>query len=204
MGDFDRFEKPNQANEPKKLVMVIALGAALLGLVGYQMVKRGPQQASAAESGDAPAAAVSETPAVLRESLAQDPTASLLRADGDVTPATKPMRNPFRMANAWLTTLHRPVQVNTQNPIETTKQPPRVIVDPINPVPLRVEDYKLSSIVNMGPSMAAIINGKVLQVGGVVGRARIVKISGQEVTLQNIDFPDLPATTLSMQPKLNQ
>ncbi len=204
MGDFDRVEKPNPAGDSKKLVIVVALGAALLGLVGYQLVKRGPQQASAAESTAAPAAGVTDSPAVLRDALTQNPTAGLLRPDGSAAPTVKPMRNPFRMGGAWLASLHQaqPIKPTVQN--DTPRQPPKANVDPIAPVALRIEDYKLSSIVNMGSSMAAIINGKVLQVGSVVGKARIVQINGQEVVLQNVDFPDQPNMTLSMQPKLNQ
>lgn len=205
MGDFDRFEKPAQANESKKLVMVVALGAMLLGLVGYQFVKRGPQQAAAAElSGPPELASANETPAVLRDALTHNPTAKLLQNDGTQAPAPKPLRNPFRMSKEWLAVLNPPVQpVKPTNNTTTKPIVPQVVVNTVVPITLRAEDYKLSSVVTTGNGMAAIINGKVVRAGDVMGQARILEITGEEVTLQHVSFPDGPITTISMQRKLN-
>jgi hypothetical protein len=206
MGDFDRFEKPAQANESKKLVTVAALGALLLGLVGYQLVKRGPQQAAAAEiSGQPEAASASETPAALRDALTNNPTATLLQKDGLQAPPPKPLRNPFRMSSAWLAALNPPVQATRVPTTTAATRPvvPQIVVNAVVPITLRAEDFKLSSVVTTGSGMAAIINGKVVRAGDVVGQARILEITGEEVTLQHVSFPDGPITTISMQRKLN-
>ncbi len=198
MGDFDRFEKPSHANESKKLVMVVGLGAALLALVGFQFVKHGPQSASAAVTPDADITpTVSETPAALRQALAVNPTADLLRSDASVQVAPKPMRNPFRMGSAWLASLHSE-QVKPSADDNAKPQPRPVSFEPVVPQVVRAEDYKLSIIVS-GPSMSAIINGKLAHVGDVIGKARILKITGEEVTLQHADFSDGPTTILSLQ-----
>jgi len=202
MGDFDRVEKSNQAGESKKLIMVVTLGATLLGTVGYQLVKRGPQQASASEIPEGPAVSVSETPAVLRSTLLQNPTTGLLQGS-EKPPAAKPMRNPFKMADSWLALLH---QIKPDKP-PVLPDPPKTQPKPVPEVValgLRAEDYKLSSIVNSVTGMSAIINGRVVNEGGTVGKARVLRISGEEVLLQHIDFPNGPTTTLSMQPKINQ
>ncbi len=210
MGDFDRNPTAAKPNESRKLVIVLSLGALLIGLVALQFLKggTGPQSASGAPvpSGSplAPPVLANEiSPAALdamMNELKADPTTALLCQDlrGDHSLAAVP-RNPFAMSDAWLKDLgsHPPQPAATRS----SSTPPPATIPGVPALSLRVEDFKLATIVN---SDMAVINGKIVKVGDVVAGARVLKIRNDGVTLQHVDSPGGPTIELSMQPRLNK
>jgi len=214
MGDFDRNDNSGKRNEAKKLVAVLGLGVVLIVLVAMQFMKNGGPQAAAGapvNNGVAlPPPVVSEeisekALANMINDLQNDPTKPLLRNGAatdhalDATP-----RNPFSLSNVWLNELIRPVSTASQTQPQHTEPRPYVTSLPVNaaqPLALRAEEFKLASIIN---GNMAVINGKVVKAGDVVGKARIVDIREDGVTLQLADFPNGPRMELSIQPRLNK
>jgi hypothetical protein len=212
MGDFDRNDNSPKSNETKKLVIVLALGVVLIGLVAMQFLKNGsPQTAAGApvNTGVAlPPPVVSEelspgTLANMLHELQNDSTQTLLRpgAAGDAALDTAP-RNPFRMSNDWLRSLFNtkpvaPALTPTSNPAPmfvTTRPVPPTYPAP-SPIALQAADFKLTGILN---GTMAVINGKVVKIGDVVGKARVIDITDNSVRLQPADFPNGPTLVLSM------
>ncbi len=54
-----------------------------------------------------------------------------------------------------------------------------------------------------GDTLYAIINNKILTTGNVVGKARVVAIQSDSVSLQHVDSPDGPLLELSSKPVEN-
>jgi hypothetical protein len=222
MGDFDRNDNSPKPNETKKLVVVLALGVVLIGLVAMQFMKRGaPQAAVGAPVGNG----VALPPPILNEEISpqvltnmlheieNDPTDPLLRAvPAGAASLNIPPRNPFRMSAHWFQSLFAaaPVVPVTAPPVTPVKTPePPVATPPVlpptttaapAPVVLRAADYKLSGILN---GTMAVLNGKVVKVGDVIGNARVIEISENAVRLQPADFPTGPTLVLSLASQLN-
>ena len=199
MGDFDRNEAGGKKGETKKLIMVGALGVLLLGLIWFQFMKKSPE--AMASSGDATAAGsttetTEQTPEQAMADLQSDPTAGLLTAPTGATPADgKPPRNPFRMADAWRISLARPAEAGPVAHVETPR--PHVAATPLS---LSAENFKLEGIIRQGPALCAIINNKIVTAGAIVGKARVVDIREDTVTLQHVDSSDGPLLQLSSRP----
>ena len=199
MGDFDRHDNSARKGETKKMVTLLVLGTALIGLLGSQMIKKGPQPAMGGQanagflSGVAPGA--DDTPESALKDLQKDPTRTLLHNDPKSDAAlNKIPRNPFRMTDAWHQALVRidPTPVVTQVVTPTTVPAETHIVKPA-PVPLKIEDYKVAMIYSTGGKYSAIVNGKQVFVGMVVDKARVLDIRAKKVTLLNIESPEAPA-----------
>lgn len=214
MGDFDRNtssagEKPA---DTKKMVIVVALGVVLIGLVAMQMMKHGggPQVAAGAPVADGvalppPVVAEEISPDALAHmtaDLQNDPTSKLLRQEsrGDDSLNAVP-NNPFSMDGTWLATLIRPGRTTPVQAVQPTQEPVRQA----NPTPLaagtalRAEDYKLASIVN---GNMAIINGKIVKTNDIVGKAKVLQIRDDAVVLQSFDSPTGPTIEISMSTRL--
>jgi hypothetical protein len=218
MGDFDRHSNNSaKPNETKKMVIVLALGVVLIGLVAMQFMKRGsPQTAVGAPVGSGvalPPPVLSEeiSPQALANMLSDlqnDPTRPLLRpgAANDSALNVAP-RNPFRMSRDWLDSLFTPVVTPATAPVLIVEpvQPVRPVATapvetrPYVPAPriivLQASDYKLSGILN---GTMAVINGKVVKVGDVVSKARVIEINDSTVRLQAAESPAGPTLVLSM------
>jgi len=206
MGDFDRKDKKAGNDQSKQITIMILLGVVLIGVVGYHFSKGGPSpSAASANAGGIPMPVIDETPEQASNALKQDPTASLLRQTQEVdTTLDKVPRNPFLMGEAWRMTLVRDVEpVSTPvTPVNTTpivRNTERKVI----PAP-KADNFKLASIVRQGGTLSAIINGRIVGVGAVVGDARVVEISEGRVVLQNADFADGPKTELTLSPQLKQ
>ena len=187
MGDFDRKEKKAGSDQTKQIGIMIALGAVLIGVVGYHFSKGGGGPAPV-QAGAIPMPVIDETPEQASNALKQDPTASLLRETQDVdTSFGKTPPNPFLMGEAWRSSL---VAVPIANPERVVELPPNTGQNPtrirIIPAP-KAENFKLASIVRQGGSLSAIINGRIVGVGAVVGDARVIAITEAGVVLQNAE-----------------
>src|SRR5690242_11807716 len=83
MGDFDKVQAPESATDQKrKQILVGALGAVLLGVVGFHFLKGSPEKvhASMIPGADPIVAAASvESPAQAIAAIESDPTANLLK-----------------------------------------------------------------------------------------------------------------------------
>ena len=207
MGDFDRVQNPSAKNESKKIGLVILLGLVLVGVVVFHFTKQGPQVASAAPgplgNPTPDPIAATESPDKALTALEQDPTAHLLPAPAIEDPTlSKVPRNPFRISSVMLAGIVKPVEIVTPQPAPTVPIPttPQVI-KPIEP-PLRIEDYKLSSVLHVGGKLTAVINGKIVSSGMLVDKARVLDIREDGVTLQNSQAPDGPTINLNMQPRM--
>jgi len=203
MGDFDRNETGGKKDETKKMVMVGALGVLLLGLIWFQFMKKSPEAMAEANGADAQAAsttgdATDQTPEQAMADLQNDPTAGLLStpAGAGATDA-KPPRNPFHMADAWRASLVKPAEPGPVTPTHSDVQRPHL---PATPSSLLAENFKLSGIVRQGPSLCAIINNKIVTAGSIVGKARVIEIREDGVTLQHVDSADGPLLQLSSRP----
>lgn len=199
MGDFDRNASPDKKNESKKLVMVAALGAVLLGLIWFEFMKKSPE-AMAGQVAPAAAAAsdaAAQSPDMLMAELKVDPTAGLLIREGTPAQDSRPPRNPFHMADGWRASLVRPAE---PGPVVHNDTPHPKPAAPAAPLPLSSENFKLTGIMHAGSSLYAIINNKILTVGNIVGKARVVEIREDGVSLQQVDSPDGPILQLSVQP----
>ena len=121
MGDFERNENPGKKNETRKLVVVLALGAVLVGLVALQFMKNGGPQAAA---GAPVTNGVALPPPVVTEELSasaldgmmnelkNDPTQPLLRQEAEMDlQLAVPPRSPFHLSSSWLGLLVKPVIV---------------------------------------------------------------------------------------------
>jgi len=204
MAEFDRMEQPSSAKETKKVVLVVALGALLVGLIVFEMIKKGPQEANAATPGalnqPAELSGMDESANTLRQALLHDPTASLLHAAAATQPDLT-LRNPFRMAPDWMKILVTSGGTDTAVPTVPLKQPdpPRGVTMSVTPQAVRAEDYKLQTIVNQGAEgMTAMINNRFVKEGDVLGKARVLEIRNNGVTLQHVDFPNGPKTDVMM------
>jgi hypothetical protein len=209
MGDFDRNQKPAEQSQTKKLMMVGVLGTVLLGVVGMQMVKSGPSQASAApQAGTAAVAAApgaDENPEVIRAALLQDPTKTLLVGDRAVTEAP-PLRNPFGMSPAWRKAVTREVAIVQPLPTPDIRTPdvPTPQPLPAAPLTLRASDYKVNMIFRQGNSLMAMLNGnKMLSAGQVIGDAVVVEVRENAVVLRHKDVPNGEPIIIPMQQGLS-
>ncbi len=207
MSDFDK--KPSTGAAPKqgsKVMILAALGALLIGVVAFHLSKGTPQSAGAAvlASPDAsadPVALPTETPEQARAALADDPTAKLLRGNGenDRALAQVPM-NPFVLNEKWRSTL-------VKAPDPTIVPPDQVKLDPTRPAvppPLQTvsaEGFKLSGIFRDSQKMVAIINGNMVTAGMVVGNAKVVEIRDNRVVLRHVNAPAGPTVDLVLQPR---
>ncbi len=208
MGDFDRVQQPGSApkNETKKIAMVVLLGAVLLGMLGYNMIKKGPGQAAAAQpanesggGGNGAVTVIDQPTDVLRAALAQDPAATLLKnPDANQFPTTT-LRNPFRMSVAMYDSIKpKAVEVApapTPNP--TPGPTPNVLPTPTPTGTPAVKTlvagaYKINTIIVSNGHLSALINGRLVSAGGVVGDALVLEVRDNGVTLRHKDFPDGP------------
>ena len=216
MGDFDRHSSSPKPNETKKMVVVLALGVVLIGLVAMQFMKGGsPQSAVGAPVGggvalpppDLSQEISPQTLALMLNDLQNDPTRSLLNAGpaGHAALDAAP-RNPFRMSADWYQSLFAPgvVPATATAPAFNPVTSPGAAAagdshPPVAPggrtVTLQASDYKLSGILN---GTMAVINGKVVKVGDTVGKARVLDIAENTVRLQPADSPASPPLVLSM------
>jgi hypothetical protein len=200
MGEFDRKDIAPKKTGGKQLVMVGVLGATLLGLLVYEFTAKGPQTAAASAIGDggtpAPLASLS-TPDQVLSSLSSDPTEKLLLENHVPDPiGTKVLRNPFRMSSQWRAALTPAPAAVISQPVTNTHGTPR-------PEPVRVaaDGYKLTTIVN---GQYAVINNKIVTVGAVVDKARVLDIQADRVVLQSVDWPEGPRTELLLNAPLNK
>ncbi|HUO07363.1 MAG TPA: hypothetical protein VM008_03615 [Phycisphaerae bacterium] len=203
MGDFDKQKTSDPSAEKKKLAVVGALGAILIGVLVVHSVKSGPQSASASvfsSASDTPGdATMDETPAQAEAALANDPTAKLLRGSskpeqpsGERTP-----HNPFLISPEWRNMLVRAPEVH--EPIYT----PQPTVYTPAPQAVNLQNYKLSGILQQrDKTLCAIINGRIVSTGMTVDDARVVDIAPDHVTLQHADSPTGPKSDLTIEPKL--
>jgi hypothetical protein len=211
MGDFDRVQQPGaKTNETKKVAMVVVLGAVLLGMLGFQMLKKGPGQAAAANtsSGSEPAAAapgIDQPTEVLRAALAQDPSASYdLTGQGAVFP-TSTLRNPFRMSQEFHTHLkpEKPPEIKPVvpvNPVEPVRPPVHITPAAIKSLPPAA--YKLSMITVIGGNLSAMINARLVSAGAIIGDALVVEVRDDGVTLRHKDEPSGPTLELTLRREL--
>ncbi len=187
MGDFDRHEKPKVKNQNKQVAFAISLGVVLIGVLGFHFMKQEPETASAA-GGDAPAAYSSnDTPEDLGKQLIKDPAVGLLTGDTAVDPRlAKVPTNPFVMNSQWRASISPPPA--SQPGVVMVKGPDQtVVVRQVIP-PLKMDSYKLGSIVRQGSNYMAILNGKIVSAGTVIDGARVVEIRADRVILQHPDF----------------
>jgi hypothetical protein len=215
MGDFDRNDNSPKPNETKKLVVVLALGVVLIVLVAMQFMKGGaPQAAVGSPVGNGmalPPPILSDeispqSLATMLGDLQNDPTAPLLRTGArGGGPLNTPPRNPFRMNGDWYHSLQR--QDPVQPVVATRPDPVPVYVPPHLPDPtptptvLKAADYKLTGILN---GTTAVINGRIVKVGDIVGQARVLEVRDNGVRLQAADSPEGPTLLLSMGTSLGQ
>jgi hypothetical protein len=175
-----------------------------------QFTKRaGPQPAMGA-----PTAAFSTLPSpVVNEDLSasglagmiadlqKDPTSALLLNAGttDTTPNAVP-RNPFRMSRTWFTALNptTPPPI-TPTPAVAQPKPAPLPTAPDRPAALRDQEFRLTAI--LGTS--AIVNGKVVQAGAIIGRARVLEIRPNAVILQPTDSRTAPTLELALPSSLD-
>lgn len=197
MGSFDK-NKPNPAAKQKQqIAMMVALGVVLAGVMFYQFGRGTPRSAEAASFTQEPAAA--ETPSATwtestTEALAklnQDPTANLLRGSGGAVDPTLevPPENPFAMSGKWRSTL---VKLETTQPtnVLTVKEP--VVQTVTKPQTVSADDIKLQGVFRDNRGIHAIISGKIVSVGSVLGNARIVDIQDDRIVLQHASSNDGP------------
>jgi hypothetical protein len=206
MGDFDKNQAPKDAGEKKKLVIVGLLGAVLLGVVYFHFMKSGPAVANAgiapAEGAQGVVAALrtDETAAQARAALEADPTKHLLTGGTELDPALEKVpHNPFRMSDKWRATFVKQAVVTPRVeivPRVTDPKDPVVINTPAVAVDTR--DMKLMMITRGSRGLQAIINGNIVSVGQTVGSARVIEIKPDSVTLQHVDFPDGPTSSLTI------
>jgi hypothetical protein len=205
MGDFDRrHEKPATNDQSKQITLMIVLGLVLTGVLGYHFMKSGPQPAKAAPAGmgGIPVPIIEETPEQASDLLRQDPTAALLRPTAAVDDSLNKLpRNPFLISEQWrasLVTAIEPAVTPTAAPAVVT---PRPITVRAIPVP-KAEHFKLGSTMRQGGGYVAIVNGRIVTVGGLVGDARVLDIQEGRVVLQHSEYPEGPKLELTMEPKL--
>jgi hypothetical protein len=206
MGDFDRHPKPQTSKQGKQIIIAIVLGVVLIGLTGSYLMKPGPQKAFAGAEGAgdgalaAPAPVPDETAEQASNALKDDPTARLLRESApDDELFSKIPRNPFVMSDSWRNVLVRTVESpqTPAPPASETPRAPRAV-----PQPVKLENYRLASIVRLNDKLTAIINGHIASAGMIVDGARIVEIRPDRVILQNAQFNDGPMSELTLEPKL--
>ena len=206
MGDFDRNQTPKTNDQSKKITAVIVLGVVFIGVLGYPMMKHGPQPAAAAgDSGQAsiviPDSNSNETPEQARAALRNDPTASLLVGPSKVDQEfSQTPRNPFVMSETWRSSLSRPADpVNPTVISPRPSDPPRATVRV--PLTVKLDAYKLASIVHQQDRLMAIINGSIVTTGMIVDGARVLEIRDDRVILQNADDRAGPPAELTMVPR---
>jgi hypothetical protein len=211
MGDFDKNTTSNTqdaaAKQKKQMMMVGALGVALLGVVGFQMMKAGPQAASAAGGGGGAGEAIvptQETPAQALAALdpTRDPTKDLLlRSSALPEQLTQVPRNPFKISDQWRGQLVKPDAVRPPEPVRETT----TFVEPVKSPPTQqakaanVDGLKVAGILKRDGKLFAIINGSIVTVGGTVNGVRVVEIADDRVMVRHIDWPTGPVTTMMIQ-----
>jgi hypothetical protein len=206
MGDFDRHPQPQHGKQSKQVVVAITLAVVLIGVLGFHFMKPGPQSAMASSLGPAGAAppplsaeGAEESAEQAAIALRQDPTARLLRENSRVEKEfTAIPRNPFLLSDTLRASLIRLPDA----PIVTPQRP----TDPIRPTripqPVKVDSFKLASIIRANDRLSAIINGHIVTAGMIVDGARVVEITADRVLLQNAQSPDGPTAELTIDPKL--
>ncbi|HVX83548.1 MAG TPA: hypothetical protein VH253_01900 [Phycisphaerae bacterium] len=204
MSDFDK--KPADGQSPKqggKVAVLGLLGLVLAGVLVFHFTKGSPQAATAspvADAGDPTAAVVpTETPAEAQAALANDPTAKLLRGSGDLDAqlAVVPT-NPFILDAKWRASLVKTVAPTTAaEPLRAEVTPQPVVAAPQT---VNAEGFKLSGIFRDNQHMVAIINGKIVSAGMVVGNARVVDIQPDKVVLRHVNSPTGPTVNLLLKP----
>ena len=198
MGDFDRKDDAPKKTSRKQWVMAAVLGTALLGVVAYEFGGNGPQTAAASgvNIGGSSEASSAETPEQVLGALKNDPTQKLLLESHSADPIGPTLlRNPFRVSNQWRSTL-----VSIQAPI-AAPAPEVHVTARVEPTRVAAEGFKITSIVN---GQYAVINNKIVTVGAVVDKARVLEIRSDRVVLQSVDFPDGPRTELLLNAPLNK
>ncbi len=205
MGDFDRNQAPKQDDQSKKIAFVVILGVVFICVLGYPMMKRGPQSAEGATGGGDASIAPSdstpdETPDQARDALHNDPTASLLTgAPKDGQEFSKIPHNPFLRSTEWRSALIRPA--DPVHPVAVRSYDPAPVVAHVS-LTVKADAYKLASIVQQQDHLLAIINGTIVTTGMFVDGARVVEIRADHVTLQNADDPEGPSVQVALVPKL--
>lgn len=208
MGDFDKqVEGSAPAKQGNKVALLGVLGAVLLGVVVFHFTRGGPQTAGAAilpgGADVAPGAAEvpTETPEQAQAALRQDPTATLLRGngEGDAGLAQVPA-NPFILNDKW-----RSLLVKTAEPAIANPEPLRPVA-PVAPVAPAVQivsadGFKLGGIFRENQKMVAIINGNIVTAGMVVGNAKVVDIKDNKVVLRHVNAPNGPTVDLVLSPR---
>lgn len=204
MGDFDRRQDPQASNgQSKQITLMIVLGVVLMGVLGHHFLKQGPTPAKAAGMGGGiPVPIIEETPEQASDLLRQDPTAALLRPTATVDDAlSKLPRNPFLISEQWRASLvAAPEPERTPAAIPAVVTPRPITVRAI-PVP-KAEHFKLGSTMRQGVGYVAIINGRIVTVGALVGDARVLEIQEGRAVLQHAEYPEGPKLELKMEPKL--
>ena len=198
MGDFDRNDDAPKKTSGKQWVMAAVLGTTLLGLMAYEFTGKGPQTASASSvrTADGSDASAVETPEQVLAALQNDPTQKLLLESHSADPiGATLLRNPFRISNPWRSAL-----VSVQAPI-AAPAPEVHLTARVEPTRVAAEGFKLTTIVN---GQYAVINNKIVTVGAVVDKARVLEIRSDRVVLQSVDFPDGPRTELLLNAPLNK
>ena len=204
MSDFDKQQTPGVSAEKKKMAVAGTLGGVLLVIGAFHFMKATPQTASAGVVGSTSGAEVvslipsDETPAQAQAALQQDPTAKLLRGeqdDGHTFDAVP--HNPFRIAPEWESLL-----VRADPPAPSAQHTDYAVPAIISPRAVDTASLKLTGIFRQGQRLYAIINGDIYTAGMTVDTAKILDITGNQVTLQRADAPTGPKATLAIEPKL--
>jgi hypothetical protein len=203
MSDFDK--KPADGQPPKqggKVAVLGMLGLVLAGVLVFHFAKGSPEAATASPitgGSDPTAVAVpTETPAEAQAALANDPTAKLLRGPGDLDAqlAVVPT-NPFILNSKWRSSLVKVVApAAAAEPLRAEVTPQPVAA----PQTVNAEGFKLSGIFRDNQHMVAIINGKIVSAGMVVGNARVVDIQASKVVLRHVNSPTGPTVDLLLKP----
>jgi hypothetical protein len=195
MGDFDRSQEAAPANGKNKQVYIaIGLAVVLVSVLGHQLLGGGPQAASALTFNGASAggtdADTAKTPEQAAAMLRDDPTAQLLRGSPVSDHSWDAMpRNPFVMSENWRAGLVRAVPAAAPAEVAVKPQATTPVAEP-----LKSENYRLDSIFRQGDSYSAIVNGRIVKAGMVIGAARVVGIRDDRIILQGVDSPSAPAT----------
>jgi hypothetical protein len=174
--------------------------------VGYHFLKGGPQSALAANPGESSADVAASSDQTPTEALAaldpsRDPTRDLLlRAAALPSDLLTVPRNPFKISDVLHAQIIKPRQAAAKA-AEPHVEPTRIIEEP-RPVAetLKATDFKLAGIIRRDTQLVAIINGHFLAKGEIVGKARVVDIQDDHVTLRHKDWPDGPETVLTIDP----
>jgi len=175
------------------LAPVILLLLAAAGLAGYHLWKTnaggaGPKQALAAMRADAKAQGKAAPAKQVQEGPGKrDPvSAALQRGDTVALPPTASIRpaasaaaaSTFRTGSKAAEPIRPPgTPTSTAEPISRQKPP---ATQPV----IDMSQFKVSGIMSGPRGSTAIINGRLLQVGEKVGKAKVVKITNSAVELE--------------------